>query len=145
MVVLATVDGGPNSENVVSTGGDLASAFDTELFVIHVLSESTFESRHENRPEYYRSDAENDAESVASRLIEDATNSPSNARAIGRIGDVATEVLDFADEIDAQYLVTGGRRKSPVGKAVFGSDTQQILLSATVPVVTVMGETGAPE
>jgi nucleotide-binding universal stress UspA family protein len=145
MAILAAVDGGTNSENVVKTGYDLSEAYNVELYVLHVLSESKFESQKEERPEYYRDEAEGDAEHVAQRVIEDTVGTADDVLAVGRVGTPAEEVLAFADDIDAQYLVTGGRRRSPVGKAVFGSDVQEILLKSKAPVVTVMGPTGKPE
>jgi nucleotide-binding universal stress UspA family protein len=145
MAILVAVDGGNNSENVVETGHDLATAYGVDLSVIHVLPEAEFEARADKRPEYYRDEAERDAENVAEKLIEDVVGSSENAEPVGRVGTPATEILDLAEEIDAKYIVTGGRRRSPVGKAVFGSDGQEILLSSTVPVVTVMGPTNAPE
>jgi nucleotide-binding universal stress UspA family protein len=36
--------------------------------------------------------------------------------------------------------VIGGRRRSPVGKAVMGSHTQKIILGARVPVLVMMPE-----
>lgn len=145
MPILVATDGGNNSENVVETGYDLANAYGVELYVIHILSESKFKSRSENSPEYYREDGREDAETVAARVVEDAIGPQEDIRTIGRVGAPADKVLGFADEINAGYIVTGGRRKSPVGKAVFGSDAQKILLNSTRPVVTVMGPTNAPE
>lgn len=144
MVILVATDGGNNSGNVVEVGHDLATVYDEELYVIHVLSESKFESRADNSPGYYRDDARDDAAMVANRVVEDALDSPENVELIGRVGNAADEVLKFADDVNARYIVTGGRRKSPVGKAVFGSDAQRILLNSTAPVVTVMGPTNAP-
>lgn len=145
MVILAATDGGNNSENVVEVGYDLATTYDEELYVIHVLPESKYESRAESSPDYYRDDARDDATMVSNRVVEDALGSAEDINLVGRVGNAADEVLEFADEINARYVVTGGRRKSPVGKAVFGSDAQRILLNSTVPVVTVMGPTNAPE
>jgi nucleotide-binding universal stress UspA family protein len=51
------------------------------------------------------------------------------------------EILGEADRRSVEYLVIGGRKRTPVGKAVFGSKTQSILLTAACPVVTVMSET----
>lgn len=56
----------------------------------------------------------------------------------GRVGEPVTELLDEADRRDAQYVVVGGRKRSPAGKALFGSKTQSILLNSERPVVTVM-------
>lgn len=58
----------------------------------------------------------------------------------GRVGDVADETLAEADNIDPRYLVISGERRSPAGKAIFGSAAQKILLRANCPVVTKMSE-----
>lgn len=50
----------------------------------------------------------------------------------------ADGVLELADEFDIDNIVIGARRRSPVGKAVFGSVTQRIIQDADVP-VTVAG------
>ena len=52
-------------------------------------------------------------------------------------GELAEEVLDVADEIDASVIVIGLRRRSPVGKLLLGSSAQRILLDATRPVLAV--------
>jgi len=42
-----------------------------------------------------------------------------------------------AHDVDARYLVIGGRKRSPVGKALFGSIAQRVLLEADSPVTFV--------
>lgn len=42
--------------------------------------------------------------------------------------------------LDADYIVVVGRSRSPVGKALFGSVTQGVLLHAECPVLAVMVE-----
>lgn len=49
----------------------------------------------------------------------------------------STDVIDVADEADAQLIVIGLRRRSPVGKLVLGSVAQEILLGSDRPVLTV--------
>lgn len=51
--------------------------------------------------------------------------------------DVAEAVLDVVDGVDAELLVIGARRRSPVGKLFLGSVTQSILLHAEIPVLVV--------
>ncbi len=54
--------------------------------------------------------------------------------------DAAAEVLDAADENDADLIVIGLRRRSPVGKLIMGSVSQRILLEADCPVLAVKAD-----
>ncbi len=51
--------------------------------------------------------------------------------------DPVRDVLDTADELEAELIVIGIRRRSPVGKLVLGSNSQSILLEAAIPVLAV--------
>jgi nucleotide-binding universal stress UspA family protein len=55
-------------------------------------------------------------------------------------GAPAEELLDLARELGAKLIVIGLRRRSPVGKLVLGSVSQDILLQADVPVLAVKGD-----
>jgi nucleotide-binding universal stress UspA family protein len=89
---------------------------------------------------YDLEDGQRDAEGVARDVIEGTLGEPGAAEAVGRVGEPVEELLAEADRRDARYLVIGGRKRTPVGKAVFGSMTQSVLLSADRPVMTVMRE-----
>ncbi|MDR5671813.1 Nucleotide-binding protein, UspA family [Halalkaliarchaeum sp. AArc-CO] len=52
----------------------------------------------------------------------------------------AADVLQFAEEVDADELVIGVRERSPAGKALFGSVAQKLLLNTDRPVVVVPRE-----
>lgn len=82
--------------------------------------------------------AERDAERTAQRVVTGTLDEESDVTFRGHVGDPAEQILGEADRIDARFLVIGGRKRTPVGKAVFGSITQSILLNAELPVVTVM-------
>jgi nucleotide-binding universal stress UspA family protein len=51
--------------------------------------------------------------------------------------DATAEVLDAAEDHQADLIVIGLRRRSPVGKLFLGSTAQRILLEADCPVVAV--------
>ncbi|WP_148413145.1 universal stress protein [Haloferax sp. KTX1] len=50
-------------------------------------------------------------------------------------GDPAEVIIEFADEEDADLIVTAGRKRSPAGKALFGSVTQTVILNSDRPVM----------
>ncbi len=57
------------------------------------------------------------------------------------VGDGGPETfVQMATDLGADRVVVGGNRRSPAGKAVFGSDAQAILLNAPCPVVYVRHE-----
>ena len=56
-----------------------------------------------------------------------------------RYGDPAEEILEVADEIDADLIVLGGRKRSPLGSLLFGSVSQAVTLDATRPGVVTGG------
>lgn len=58
-----------------------------------------------------------------------------------RGNDAANEVLEAADEHQAELIVIGLRKRSPVGKLIMGSTAQQILLEASCPVLAVKAGT----
>jgi nucleotide-binding universal stress UspA family protein len=52
-------------------------------------------------------------------------------------GTASDAVLGVARDVGADLLVVGMHRRSPVGKALLGSNAQRILLGATCPVLAV--------
>ena len=51
--------------------------------------------------------------------------------------DPASDILEVATQREAELVVIGLRRRSPVGKFMLGSNSQAILLSAECPVLAV--------
>ncbi|MBB6647301.1 universal stress protein [Halobellus ruber] len=61
----------------------------------------------------------------------------------GRLSDEGEQgdaIVEAAEELGADLLVVGGRRRSPTGKAVFGSTAQEVMLSAPCPVTFVRAD-----
>jgi nucleotide-binding universal stress UspA family protein len=54
-----------------------------------------------------------------------------------RDGEPADDLIDVAQSADADLIVIGLRRRSPVGKLILGSNAQRILLDAPCPVLAV--------
>ena len=162
MSVLAAVDGEQIPDRTVSVAADLATQYDEELVVVHVMLSETYEERNKAgktaklglKPtggagygeagtggSYSIDQGQRDAKGVARDVTEETLDGATDPVSyVGRVGEPVTEVLDVAEEYDPRYLVIGGRRRTPVGKAVFGSCTQSFLLNASMPVVTVLSE-----
>lgn len=163
MVILAAVSGEYREDRVVEIGYDLASTYGDELVVLHVMTDDQFselsggdisgrvavpsedESQlvyvadEETVSGYNIEDAEGDAADVARECMEGTLDGRDRATvtARGRVGDPASEIVDEAERTDARFVVVGGRQRTPVGKAVFGSVSQSVILDSARPVVTI--------
>lgn len=139
MTIVAAVNKSAHASRVVEEAITLANAFDDSLHVVHVLSLSEFVEMEETNVSKTGDAIEIDrvreiAESVAEEAIEDANASIDT---VGLVGDASDEIVQYADANDARYIVIGGRKRSPVGKAIFGSVTQSIFLNSRQPVVAI--------
>jgi nucleotide-binding universal stress UspA family protein len=56
------------------------------------------------------------------------------------LDDLSEELINIAEEVNAQFIVIGLRRRSPVGKLLLGSKAQRVLLDATCPVLAVKAD-----
>lgn len=148
MVILAAAGEKHDPDRIIAQANELANAYETELQVVHVIPEDEADDHFEELRKLpgfgdVSYDTEIDrARQVARRLIELGVDDDEAHRItpIGRIGDPTDEILSLAEEVNPEYLVIGGRKRSPTGKALFGSVTQSVILNAERPVVTVMAE-----
>jgi nucleotide-binding universal stress UspA family protein len=58
-------------------------------------------------------------------------------REVIRVSDIADDLITVASEVDADFIVIGLRRRSPLGKLILGSSAQRVLLDAPCPVLAV--------
>ncbi|MGH3470631.1 MAG: universal stress protein [Nocardioidaceae bacterium] len=79
--------------------------------------------------------AEAQLEEVRSELREAGVQH--EVRQLVRGFDPAEDLVGVAEEVAADLIVIGLRRRSPVGKLILGSNAQRVLLDAPCPVLAV--------
>ena len=62
-----------------------------------------------------------------------------SARGVGRA--LVLGLAEAGADVAADLVIVGGRRRSPTGKAVFGSTAQEVMLEAPCPVMFVRSDT----
>jgi len=78
---------------------------------------------------------ESELRTIEGRL--DAAGVNHEVRQLVRGNDPSEDLIAVAEEVDAEFIVIGLRRRTPVGKLILGSNAQRILLDASCPVLAV--------
>jgi nucleotide-binding universal stress UspA family protein len=81
---------------------------------------------------------ERELETVREKLDQDGIDH--EVRQLVRGLDPAEDVIAVAEEVHADLIVIGLRRRTPVGKLILGSNAQRILLDAPCPVLAVKAD-----
>jgi nucleotide-binding universal stress UspA family protein len=106
-----------------------AKAFDAKVYVLTSLARSP-EMKHEDIQK-----AEHELENVRIHFKENGISCTTHA--IVSSLSPGEDLVEFATENDVDEIVIGVRRRSKVGKLLFGSNAQYIILEAKCPVVAV--------
>lgn len=100
----------------------------TELVIVNVIG-----------PEGYTKPTaadERDLDALAARLTADGVRY--EIRHVNQDVDHASEeIMRAADDTGAELIVVGLQRRSPLGKALLGSNAQRVMLGASCPVLAV--------
>ena len=115
----------PEGEAALDKAIEEAKLRGAELIVVH---------SHRSR------DVEIDPELGGARSKLEASGVSFDVRQLVRGFEAAEDLVSVAEANDAELIVIGLRRRTPVGKLILGSNAQRVLLDAHCPVLAVKSE-----
>ena len=129
MKILVGFDGSISSSDALKVAEQHAKAFKGRIELVTSMEKGTEAQREEIEA------AEKDLEKEKKRLK--AEGIPCQTHLLIRGLSPGEDLIEFAEENEVEEIVIGIRKKSKVGKLVFGSTAQFVILTAGCPVVTV--------
>ena len=129
MKILVGYDESKSAENALKLAQKHAKAFNADIYIVTSLEQS---------PELKKEDIDK-AESKLEKLRTSfkADGIPCEAQASVSYQSPGEDLVQFAKQNDIDEIIIGVRRRSKVGKLVFGSTAQYVILEAPCPVVAV--------
>ncbi len=129
MKILVGYDGSNVSKEAVALAEQHAVTFKAEIIIAHSMV---------GGPEVPRKDfqiAENNLEHEKNRLLDNDVPCESVLSVRGL--QPGEDLVKLAEENKVEEIIIGVRRRSKVGKLLFGSTAQYVILTAACPVVSV--------
>jgi nucleotide-binding universal stress UspA family protein len=129
MKILVGFDGSNVSKEAVSLAEQHAETFKAKVIIAHSMI---------GGPEVPRKDfeiAENNLENEKNRLLDKKIQCESVLSVRGL--QTGEDIVLLAEENKVDEIIIGVRRRSKVGKLLFGSTAQYVILNAPCPVVSV--------
>ncbi|MGD8665958.1 MAG: universal stress protein [Desulfobacterales bacterium] len=129
MKILVGYDGSRVSEAALELAAEHAQAFGAQIFLVHSMvggpdvSKRDFEN-NERELEYHKNEFKK-KDIVCESLLSVSGLEPGE------------DLIRLAEENQVDEIIMGVRRRSKVGKLVFGSTAQYVILNASCPVATV--------
>jgi len=119
----------PEGKAALRRAAEEAKLRDSRLVVVN---------SHRGGREFDRDDAiESEAQLAEVKSVLTSHGVEHDVRQLVRGMDPAEDLVNVATEVDAELIVIGLRRRSPVGKLILGSNAQRVLLDAPCPVLAV--------
>jgi nucleotide-binding universal stress UspA family protein len=127
--IVVGYDGSNTGKAALAVAKEQSKAFDAKVFVI----ESQLGGSDTDVKDIKK--GEETLEFAESYLKEQ--NIPCETHLLVRGVEPGEDIVQFAKDNDADLIIVGVRRRSKVGKLMFGSTAQYVILEAPCPVLTV--------
>jgi len=131
-------------EPLARTTIDIAGPAGATVTLAHVFTDDEYDDARGSLDLSSSDDVTPDAVARRHATIRDLADRLEDANVgysiAGSVGEHGENIVSLADDVNADIAIVGGRKRSPTGKAVFGSTAQTVLLSAPCPVTFVRSD-----
>ncbi|SDY68382.1 universal stress protein [Halopenitus persicus] len=129
-------------DELVSTATDIAGPADATVTIAHVFTEDEYDTILDRLdiPGVPNPDDVARRSTIVRKLDQRLADAGVSTDVRGSVGSHGERIVELAEDADADLIVVGGRKRSPTGKAVFGSTAQEVILNAPSPVTFVRGD-----
>jgi len=129
MKILVGYDGSNSAKDALALAKKHAVAFDAQVIIVTSLTGGSV--THAVEVEHATENLE-----IAKKLF-DEDNVQCDTKLLVRGMAPGEDIVDYAKEKAIDEIIIGIKRRSKVGKLLFGSNAQYIIIKAPCPVVTV--------
>jgi len=129
MKIMVGYDGSNAAKNALNLAKMHAKAFRAKVYILTSMIKGSEKQLEEIR------NTEHELEYIKAQLEEDKI--PCEIHLLIRGLTPGDDLVQFAKDHGADEIIVGVEKKSKVGKFVFGSNAQYVILEAHCPVVTV--------
>lgn len=132
------------AEQLGDAVADVADPTDADVVLLHVFTRAEYDDVVDKLD--YGDVGTDEADDVAHRrsVVRDVSavheDRGVDVTVRGEVGPHGESIVETAEDVGADLVYVGGRKRSPAGKAVFGSTAQEVLLNAPAPVTFVRGD-----
>ena len=141
MIVVVAYAPTPEGEAALAAAAEEAERRSARLHIVRAVRIGSTENTSAAREKARDVGAERTTlDALASRTAVRGIEVSAEITVVDRPNTVADTVLAVVERQGAELLVVGIRRRSPVGKAVLGSDAQDMLLQAECPVLAIKAD-----
>ena len=132
--ILIATDGSDSVGRAVTVALEFADRFDATVHVLSVVDAGEVESSPDSVRDQLRAALSEQADEALSAV---AASTDQPVETVVREGRPATEISDYAAEIDADVVATGTRGRHGENRFLIGSVAERVVRTCPVPVLTV--------
>ena len=129
MKIMVGYDGSNAAKNALTLAKAHAKAFKAKVYILSSMVKGSEKDVQEIR------NTEHELEYIKSQFEEEKI--PCESHLLIRGLSPGDDLVQFAKDNNADEIIVGIAKKSKVGKFVFGSNAQYVILEAHCPVVTI--------